>query len=73
MLIISRDEKTIERLKGKLSVKWTMTDLWIARRFLGPNLHYSDENDITDRAFTSQKSCVDGLVTDFSFQPCRPT
>jgi hypothetical protein len=50
-----------------------MTDLGIVQRFLGINIHYSDENDVSAGVFISKKNCVDDLVTDFGLQSCRLT
>jgi hypothetical protein len=47
MLIIHRDQLATNLLKSKLKEKYRMTDLGIAKRFLGIEINYEEDGTIT--------------------------
>lgn len=73
MLIIGRDIRIINKIKKKLAQKYTMTDLGIARRFLGIDIEYKDENDASKGIHLSQSHVINELLEECRLKECRPT
>jgi hypothetical protein len=61
MLIVHRDQLAANLLKSKLKEKYHMTDLGIAKRFLGMEINYEEDGTIT----LSQSAYIDTILAQF--------